>query len=214
VEIDPEAVKKLRALNLKNTVIIERDFLDIDINELACGQKVKIIGNIPYYITAPIIEKTIAERKNISEMYFTAQKEVAERICAGEGSKKYGSLSVFVQFYADACYLFKIGKKAFFPEPRVDSAFIKIVFREGKIKTADKTLFFKIVRGAFKGRRKMLATFLRKFLKISGIGVKELLLEAGVNISARPEGVSIIDFAKISDLVYNKVHNSKFKIQN
>jgi len=179
VEIDGEAIEKLKERNICNLEIINSDFMNFDFGSIKTGLKktIRVIGNIPYYITVPILEKIIDNRNNVRDAYFTVQKEVAERICAPEGSKTYGSLSVFIQYYADAEIIFKIGRKSFFPVPKVDSAFIRLKFRDGKIKVKSEEMFFRLVRGVFGVRRKTLANGLRK--------------------------VFILDFAKISDLLYN-----------
>ena len=163
-----------------------------------------ILTRSPYYITTPIIEKVIESRKYIKDMFLTVQKEVAERIAAPEGSKTYGSLSVFVQFHADAEYLFKIGRKAFFPVPKVDSAFIKISFKDNKIKVKDKKTFFKLVRGGFNQRRKTLANNMKRIFGVNNEKAVKVLEKAGLDGKIRAENVSILDFAKISDLLYNK----------
>lgn len=130
------------------------------------------------------------------------QKEVAERIVANEGTKKYSSLSVFVQFYANAKILFKIGRKAFFPEPEVDSAFIKLDFNKEKMNIKDEELFFKIVHIAFSKRRKKILNNLSKDLKIEKDKIMEIFNELKIKEDSRVEKISIIDFAKISDRIY------------
>lgn len=207
VEIDNEAIEVLaeKLRSYSNLKIIKADFLKIDLkeifNENKC-KKLKIVGNIPYYITAPIIERIIENRELIESAFFTVQKEVAERIVANEGTKKYSSLSVFVQFYANAKILFKIGRKAFFPEPEVDSAFIKLDFNREKINVKDEGLFFKIVHIAFSKRRKKILNNLSKDLKIEKERVMEIFNDLKIKEDSRVEQISIIDFAKISDRIY------------
>jgi len=207
IEIDNEAIKVLleKLKNYNNLKIINADFLKIDLkeifNENNC-KKFKIVGNIPYYITGPIIEKIIRNKELVDSAYLTVQKEVAERIVASEGTKKYGSLSVFVQFYANAKILFKIGKKAFFPEPKVDSAFIKFDFNKGKINVKDEELFFKIVHIAFSKRRKKILNNLSNDLKIKKDKIMEIFNELKIKEDSRVENISIVDFVKISDRIY------------
>ncbi|HDT15680.1 MAG TPA: ribosomal RNA small subunit methyltransferase A [Firmicutes bacterium] len=204
IEIDKEAAEKLRSLDVDNLKIIESDFLKTDFDDIIPEKsRTRIVGNIPYYITTPIIEKIIQNRNRVSELYMTIQKEVAERIAAGEGSKTYGSLSLFVQFYADAEILFKVGKKSFFPVPDVDSAFIKITFKDNKMKVKDEETFFRLTRGGFQQRRKMLANNIKRVFRMEQAEVEAVMEKAGLDPKARAEDVSILDFAKLSDMVYN-----------
>ena len=205
IEVDKEAVEKLKEEygSNSNLEIINEDFLGFDISSNIQHPTFNIVGNLPYYITTPIIEKLIQNREHISEAYLTVQKEVAERITAGEGSKTYGSLSVFVQFYSDAEYLFKIGKKAFFPVPKVDSAFIRIKFRKNKVKVKSEELFFRLVRGGFNQRRKTFVNNIKRVFKISHEEALSLVNKAKISPKARAEALSILDFAKLSDLLYN-----------
>ncbi len=209
VEIDKEAINKLKEKikNTGNLVIIHNDFLKINFKDLYKKEnfkgKILIVGNIPYYITGPIIEKIIENREIINEAYLTVQKEVAKRIVAKEGSKDFGNLSVFVQFYCDSEILFKIDRKAFYPVPEVDSAFIRLKPADEKYKVKDKELFFRIIKIAFSQRRKMLINNLSEGLNISKEEVKNILTDMKLPLNIRAEQVSIIDFTKISDIICN-----------
>ncbi|MFP4465786.1 MAG: 16S rRNA (adenine(1518)-N(6)/adenine(1519)-N(6))-dimethyltransferase RsmA [Candidatus Goldiibacteriota bacterium] len=213
VELDCKVLPKLRTALEKadNVEIVNADFLKVDIRKYALhGKKIRIAGNVPYYITTPIIEKAIENRGIVRDMFLTVQKEVALRIAAKEGGKDYGSLSVFVQYYADAELLFKISKKAFFPEPKVDSAFIMIDFEKGKsIKPNDEKTFFRLVRGGFNQRRKTLANNMRRVFEIKQPDAEAALKKADLDPKVRAEDVSILDFAKLSDIVYNVKNDIK-----
>ncbi len=212
VEIDKDAIEKLKekTSEYNNLKIIHGDFLELDIKKLYeeqkfdLNQKFLVAGNIPYYITGPIIEKIIENRKIIDCAYLTIQKEVAERIVAKEGSKKYGTLSVFVQFYSEPHILFQINRKAFFPEPKVDSAFIKLILKQNEPQIKDHILFFKIVKAAFSERRKKVVNNLSKSLKISKNDIAEILNNLKIPLNVRAENISLVDFIRIFDNIYEK----------
>ena len=206
MELDREAIEKLkeRTLDKDNIEIVHGDFLEQDLRRFYSGQKLKIIGNIPYYITAPIIEKLIENRDIIDKAWLTVQKEVAERIVSKEGSKVYGSLSIFVQYYADASLVFKIGRKAFFPVPDVDSAFIELDFNKKKpLDIKDEKIFFRLTRSGFGQRRKMLSNNIKREFKFDAVQIKKLLKAAGIAENARAEDVSVEKFAVLSNSIQN-----------
>lgn len=208
IEVDNEAINimKEKFKDIKNLEIINCDFLKFDLGRYLEGinRKVKVAGNIPYYITAPIIEKIIENRNFVSSTFLTVQKEVAERIVAKEGSKTYGSLSVFCQFYADVKILLKIDKKSFFPVPDVDSCFVEFNFeKKQKIKVFDEKLFFRIVRSGFAHRRKMFINNLKKEFNFSQENAIGLLRKAQINEKARAEDISILKFTELSNMLYN-----------
>lgn len=187
-----------------NVQIICEDFLELDlIRALSeCPPKIKAIGNLPYYITTPIIEKLIISRDNFSSIFITVQKEVGERICAKPGTKVYGSFSCFVQFHAKPVALLEIGKRAFYPQPAVDSVFMELsVLPRPPIEVGDTARFFNIIRAAFGKRRKMMLNSLLycASLGLDKSGVAALLERAGIKPTARAEELSLEDFAKISN---------------
>jgi 16S rRNA (adenine1518-N6/adenine1519-N6)-dimethyltransferase len=207
VELDTEAIEKLKekTQGWENLEIVNGDILKTDIKRFYEGKKLRVIGNIPYYITAPIIEKLIENREYVSQIYLTVQKEVAERIVAKEGSKTYGSLSLFVQYYGAASLIFKIGRKAFFPEPDVDSAFIEIDFsKPPQLGVKDEAMFFRLTRSAFAQRRKMLSNNMKREFDFNSEEVKNLLAQAGIPELSRAEDVSIERFARLSNLISGK----------
>jgi 16S rRNA (adenine1518-N6/adenine1519-N6)-dimethyltransferase len=212
VELDPEAIDRLKEKigEPANLEIINYDFLKLDLADVCVNRtshpesRIKVVGNIPYYITAPIIEKLIENKRLISKAWMTVQKEVGDRMAAPEGSKTFGSLSVFCQFHANVKRLLKIDRKSFFPIPEVDSSFMELDFT-GKKPTdvKDEKFFFKIVHAGFSQRRKM---FINNVKRNTGIGVQEAqeaFRAAGIDEKARAEDVSIIKFAELSDVLYN-----------
>lgn len=189
-----------------NVQIICEDFLEVDLDHTLseCPPKIKTIGNLPYYITSPIIEKLMINKDNFSSIFITVQKEVAERMCAGPGGKDYGSFSCFVQFHVTPRILLNICKRAFYPQPAVDSVFMELsVRRQPPVEVADSGRFFTIIRAAFGKRRKTMLNSLCycESLDLDKNGVSALLDRAGIKPSARPEELSLEDFAGIANSV-------------
>jgi 16S rRNA (adenine1518-N6/adenine1519-N6)-dimethyltransferase len=212
VEIDTEAIARLKEKigEPANLEIINADFLELDLKAVCSpltpypSPLIKAVGNIPYYITAPIIEKLIDNKRLISKAWLTVQKEVGDRMAAPEGSKTYGSLSVFCQFNAGVKKLLKIDRKSFFPIPDVDSAFMELDFSGKKpVEVKDDKFFFRIVHAGFSQRRKMLINNVKRELDITAEAALSAFKQAGIGEKARAEDVSIIDFAKLSDILYN-----------
>ncbi|SCA63464.1 Ribosomal RNA small subunit methyltransferase A [Chlamydiales bacterium SCGC AG-110-M15] len=170
---------------------------DVLRQHLRVGQKVKIVSNLPYHLTTPIVTKLSCMHDLISTVVVMVQNEVAQRMVADPGSRVFGSLSVFLQFYADVTYGFKVSNRCFSPAPKVDSAIVKL-----KLKTPPKVScedgFFRLVRRAFQQRRKMLRSSLRELYSsdiiISALG------EAGLNVESRPERLSVNDFIHLYEL--------------
>lgn len=192
VEIDKELLKISQEVlkPFPNISFVAKDILKIKLDELSLGRRYKIIGNLPYYITSPIIER-ILEADNKPELaVLMVQKEVAERMAASPGTKKYGSFSIFVQFYAEARIHSFVSKSSFLPWPEVGSAIVVIKpHKTPKYPVKDKRIFFDIVHAAFQQRRKMLRNSLAKF------NVKN----SGLDLNRRPETLSIEEFAALAD---------------
>ena len=185
-----------------NTKIIYEDVLKVDLKELIkteCkGLNVKIVANLPYYVTTPIIAKLIESELPIQSISLMVQKEVAQRIVAKAHTKDYGSLSLFVQFYAEAKILMKVPKTVFMPQPKVDSAVINLKLRE-KLPQANKENYFHLVRAAFSKRRKTLINALSSFgLDIEKEELREALKRAGIEETTRGEDLSMEDYIRLS----------------
>ncbi|OGB87893.1 ribosomal RNA small subunit methyltransferase A [candidate division WOR-1 bacterium RIFCSPLOWO2_02_FULL_46_20] len=196
IEIDKELLKISKdVLKLFHNISFEpKDILKIDLHELALGRKYKIIGNLPYYITAPIIEKILEAKDKAELAVLMVQKEVAERMAEAPGSKKYGSFSVFVQYHAEVKLNSFVSKSSFLPWPEVGSALVVLKpHQTPKYKVKDEKLFFDIVHAAFQQRRKQLSNSLSEF-KIEGIDI---------DLSRRPETLGIDEFVKITNYCYN-----------
>lgn len=175
------------------------DFLEANLNEILKKDKeYKVVANIPYYITSPIINKLLEVKENISEIYIMVQKEVGERLTNTEGNKNRGVFTNIVQFYAQSEYLFTINKEKFNPVPKVDSAFIKFkIYKDKKYENLiDQDLLIKYVKAAFVNKRKNIVNNY-KLISID----KDLTIEALRYIkkeaSARAEELSVSDFIQL-----------------
>jgi len=203
-----EKVQRLIAIELDNALYgkLTVKLAGYDNIELVCGDALeyqyenlpafKVVANIPYYITTPIIFRLLDARKNLQSMTLTIQKEVAERIAAEPGGKDYGVLSIMVQYYADSSLQFIIPKEAFRPSPKVDSAVVHMrILDKPSVAVRDEKLFFRIVRTTFSQRRKMLSNSLKKVHE----DVAEWLHKAGIDPHRRPETLSMEEFARLAD---------------
>ena len=189
VEIDSESVEYLNE-NYPQLPVYGEDFLKMNLTDKFNNESVCILGNFPYNISTQIVFKIIEDRIRIPEMCGMIQKEVAERICAKEGSKIYGILSVLTQAYYNAEYLFTVNENVFNPPPKVKSGVIRLTrFRE-KLEV-DEKLFFTIVKTAFNQRRKTLRNAL-KSLNISQHEIDENLL------NLRAEQLSVAQFIELT----------------
>ena len=198
VEIDRDLEKILRKKfdgNPKYTLVMN-DVLETDLKEYV-GAGTKVVANIPYYITSPIINKLIENRDVIDEIYIMVQKEVAERICAKKG-KERSVLTLAVEYFGEAEYLFTIPKEAFTPIPKVDSAFMSIkLYKDDKYKKlVAEDIFFKYVKAAFANKRK---TLLNNFtsLGMSKDELRVVLNEVGIKETERAENLTIEDFINL-----------------
>lgn len=203
LEIDPElcGILKENTKTHPNVKIINEDILKFNIRKYfgKLRDKIKVVGNIPYYITTPIIEHMFEYRNKIATIFITTQREFAERITALSGSKKYGSLTCFVQYYAEPKILFSIKKNSFVPAPKVDSCLIRLKIREvPAVKVMDEQLFFKIVRGAFNQRRKTLRNSLASIVKPEQLFLYFIMHNIDPNI--RPEDLNLPDFANLANI--------------
>lgn len=198
VEIDRDLEKILIRKFEKNPKfnLIMQDVLTVDFDE-QIGEKVKVVANIPYYITSPIINKLLENRKYIDEIYIMVQKEVAERICAKSG-KERSVLTLAVEYFGDAEYLFTIPKDCFEPVPKVDSAFMSIKVRKenSHIENVSEDVFFKYVKASFSNKRKTLLNNLSS-LGIAKDSLREMLEKAGIDGKRRAETLSIDEFINL-----------------
>jgi len=200
VEIDNRASEilssKFQSLNLIND-----DFLDIDLQKLYNAKsKLRIVGNIPYNITSPILFKLINNNEFVSDAVLMVQFEVAKRITGKIGTKDYGILAVLIKYFCDARLCFKISPNVFHPRPKVYSAIIHLFFKSGVLTGGKKELFIKIVKTSFGKRRKTLKNSLS-----NGIFEKLNFSNSGINLSLRAEQLSIDDFVNLTNFAFDNL---------
>jgi len=216
-ELISQRVKKIYALEIdarlhlalseslakcQNIQIMHQDILKFDLAKFVKGHKIKgklkVFGNIPYYISSPIIEQLLKFRAYLSAIFITTQKEFAVRLASAPGSKDYGSFSCFVQYYALPKILFQISKNCFKPSPKVDSSFLELKIREKPaVSVKDEGLFFRVIRAAFGQRRKTLRNSLSSL--VSEESLHKFFTESGLDIKVRPERLSLKDFALLAN---------------
>ena len=161
--------------------------------------RVVIVGNLPYSVSKPILERLVAARTAVSEMVLTLQKEVAERVAAGPGSKRYGALSVLTQLYCDARLALAIPPGAFRPPPKVDSAVLHLrVLAAPRVPVGDEGRFHRLVKAAFGQRRKTLANALAGGLGVSAVTARQWLAAAGIDPGRRAETLSLEEFSRLN----------------
>ena len=208
VELDEEAIKELKKLNAPNLEIIHNDILKTDLSELS-EKEFKVVANIPYYITSPIIAHLLGEiddlnnknRSKISEIILMVQEEVAYRMCADENSpaKQYGLLTILSQFWADVEILRTVGRKSFYPSPKVNSAIVRLkVLKEPRLKLSDYSHFKRTIKASFAQRRKNLKNCL-----LNGGFLRENIMPAfkklNIDENIRGEKLSIEKFGQLSE---------------
>ncbi|MGE9516034.1 MAG: 16S rRNA (adenine(1518)-N(6)/adenine(1519)-N(6))-dimethyltransferase RsmA [Solitalea-like symbiont of Acarus siro] len=195
IDIDLESINYLKdKFKIINNNILYGNFLEINLQELFKGRQVSIIGNFPYNISSQIIFTILDQYKFVNAVVGTFQYEVAERISSGPNSKKYGIISVLTQVYYDASMLFAIGKENFYPQPKVESAVIKLVRREKPLVDEQDWGFFKqLVKASFLHRRKTLRNNLKIF-DLSKVINKEIL-------NLRAENLSLEDYINLAKIL-------------
>ncbi len=185
--------------------LVKADVLSLDLNaliqeEFADCERVKVVANLPYYITTPIIMHLLEQKISISDIVVMIQKEVADRLSADLGGKAYGALTVSAQFYADIEQCFKVPRGVFIPQPNVDSAVIRLQIRQTPpVALHSDDVFFKVVKAAFAQRRKTLLNTLSHNLKIDKPTITQTLESVGIAPSQRAEQLSIKDFGTIAN---------------
>lgn len=173
------------------------DALRFDFSTLVTNnEKLRVIGNLPYNISTPLMFHLLDNAAIIEDMHFMLQKEVVERICAAPGSKKYGRLSVMMQYYCATEMLFEVPPESFEPAPQVTSAIVKLVpHQHPPVQVNDVTKLNKVVTGAFSQRRKTLRNSLKKLID------EQDIIKLGINPTARAETLTLADFAGLSNIL-------------
>ncbi|MGH7198562.1 MAG: ribosomal RNA small subunit methyltransferase A, partial [Candidatus Omnitrophota bacterium] len=185
--------------------LIEKDALKVELDrELGEEGPVKVIGNIPFNITSPLLEWLVSQRRFVREAVLTVQWEVAQRLGARPGTKAWGALTLFVQVYSEVRVLRRIGRSHFFPPPNVDSAVIRLVFSEiPRIAAGDEEIFFFLIHRAFQKRRKTILNALKdeSSRDLNRAALTEILGKAGIHPVRRPETLSIEEWAGLAALI-------------
>ncbi|MCC0654447.1 16S rRNA (adenine(1518)-N(6)/adenine(1519)-N(6))-dimethyltransferase RsmA [Clostridioides sp. ES-S-0001-03] len=212
IEIDRNLIPILKDTlsDLENIEVINQDILKVDIQELIKdklnGGPVKLVANLPYYITTPIVMKFLEEDIPVTDIVVMVQKEVADRMNAVPSTKDYGALSIAVQYYCETEIVAKAPRHMFIPQPNVDSTVIGLHVRaEKKYDVHNEELFFKTVKASFGQRRKTLLNSLGGLGFLNKDEIREILKEANIDEKRRGETLSIEEFAVLSNIVNTKV---------
>ncbi|CAG7839179.1 16S rRNA methyltransferase [Clostridium novyi B str. ATCC 27606] len=207
VELDSNLIPILQEelKEFDNFQLIHKDALKINFKELIGDEKsVKVVANLPYYVTTPIIARLLKEGYNFKSLTIMIQKEVAERIASEPNCKEYGALSILVQYYCDTRIIRKVPPACFIPQPKVDSIIIRLDrLDEPRVKVQDKELFFKIVRQSFNMRRKTLRNAIKSLGFISSDKIEKVFNDANIDPRRRGETLTLEEFGKLADSVYN-----------
>lgn len=216
VEIDSHLIPILEETlaEYNNISILHADILKTDLIKVLEQYKeingkprtgVKVIGNLPYYITTPIIMKLLEDAVPVDSITIMMQKEVADRIKSGPGTKAYGALSVAVQYYCTVASVASVPKEVFVPQPKVDSAVIRLDLRKEKaVKLTSESVFFAVVKSGFGQRRKTLLNSLTGVMGKTKEEISKALTEAGIDPIRRAETLSIEEFASLSNIIAKK----------
>jgi 16S rRNA (adenine1518-N6/adenine1519-N6)-dimethyltransferase len=210
VEIDKKLIPVLNETlkEFENVEIIQEDILKLDIiklleKEMFCN--FKIVANLPYYITTPIIMGFLEMDLDIEKMVFLIQKEVGERLCAAPGTKAYGSLSIAAQFYADVEIEFLVPAQVFMPKPKVDSIVVSMKKKkEPDLIVDNRQMFFEIVKAGFNNRRKTLINSLTTNTNFTKEQVLQALNDCGISPGIRGEALTGQEFAQLANYLNNQ----------
>lgn len=197
-----------------NVTVINDDILKVDINRLAqeknAGKPIKVVANLPYYITTPIIMGLFESHVPIDSITIMVQKEVADRMQVGPGTKDYGALSLAVQYYAEPKIVVNVPPSCFMPQPKVGSAVIRLTrHATPPVEVQDEKLMFSLIRASFNQRRKTLANGLNNFpaIALSKEEIQACIEELGVPVTVRGEALTLQQFARLSNIIYE--HKNK-----
>lgn len=215
VEIDKKLIPILEDTlsEYDNVTIINEDILKVDIAKLAAdknaGRPIKVVANLPYYITTPIIMGLFESHVPIDSITVMVQREVADRMQTGPGSKDYGALSLAVQYYARPEIVANVPPECFLPRPSVGSAVIRLVKHTvNPVTVKDEALMFKLIRASFNQRRKTLANGLNNSSEITlpKQVITEAVEELGKGAAVRGESLTLAEFAELADIIYSKLN--------
>jgi len=222
VEIDRRLIPVLKETlkDYSNVSIINGDILKLNVQEELAAVvaskggsfspgNLKIVANLPYYITTPVVMTLLESGIRVKTMVFMVQKEVADRMRANPGGKDYGALSVAVQYYSKPSVVMEVPPQSFIPQPDVNSTVIKLdVYEKPPVELLDKDQFFRVVKAAFGQRRKTLVNALNNagYINLDKEQIKGLLSKTGIGENQRGETLSIEQFAQLSNFIYDIKH--------
>lgn len=218
VEIDKSLIPILQDTlsSYDNVTVLNEDILKVDINRLVQeknnGKPIKIVANLPYYITTPIIMGLFESHIPVTNITVMVQKEVADRMQSGPGSKDYGALSLAVQYYAKPYIAANVPPNCFMPRPNVGSAVIRLTLHEQTpVEVKNEKLLFQIIRASFNQRRKTLANGLNNSpeIHVAKDIISESIQELNLTPSIRGEALTLDQFAKLSNIIYDKMQEIK-----
>lgn len=218
VELDTKLMPILKDTlgSYDNVEIINQDILKTDVNELieknmnVGGKelsKVRIIGNLPYYITTPIIMKLLEDGVKADSITVMMQKEVADRLKAKAGSKGCGAISAAVQYHCEVSEVVEVSKEVFVPQPKVDSAVLRLDIRKEKpVKLKSEEMFFQCIKAGFAQRRKTMLNSLTGLAGLNKEEINEILSSIGIDGIRRGETMTLQEFAMLANAVYDRGH--------
>ena len=199
IDLDLKNILLDKFKNNNNVKIIWDDFLNRNIKEDIReynNKNIYVIANIPYYITTPIVEKIIESGVDISKVVIMVQKEVGDRFGAKPGSKNYGSITVFLNYFYDIKELFIVSKNCFTPRPNVDSVILSLEKKDNKKKVKDEKIFFKLIRDSFQYKRKTLKNNLKNYDLVK---IEEVLKKYNLDLTVRAESLDLDIFIEMSN---------------
>jgi 16S rRNA (adenine1518-N6/adenine1519-N6)-dimethyltransferase len=210
IELDSDLIPILNEelKEFDNFELIHKDALKVDFNDIIGDEKsVKVVANLPYYVTTPIIAKLLNEGYNFKSLTVMIQKEVGERIAAKPNTKEYGALSILVQYYCDADIIRKVAPSSFIPQPKVESVVVRLnKLSKPSVEVKDEKLFFRLSREAFNMRRKTLWNAVKN-LSLGSEIMEAAFEKANIDSKRRGETLSLQEFANLANAVYDLTHN-------
>lgn len=208
IEIDTKLLPLLEETlaDFDNIKIINKDVLEVDLNALIAEEfgdmPVMVCANLPYYITSPIIMKLLEDRIPVENITVMVQKEAAQRICAKEGSRDAGAISLAVNYYAQPTVCFNVSPGSFFPPPKVTSSVIRLdISKQPKVQPKSEKNMFRLIRAAFTQRRKTFVNSTSATLGISKADIEAALTQIGEKPMVRPEQMTLEQFCALSDIL-------------
>ncbi len=213
IEIDRKLIPILEETlqDYDNVEVINADILKVDLQQIIEERgfkKAKMVANLPYYITTPIIMNVLENNLNIETITVMIQKEVAKRMSAKEGTKDYGSLTLAVQYYSEPYLVANVPQNCFKPRPNVDSAVIRLTKKEKKdVDVSDEQLMFEVIKIAFSQRRKTLLNCIFNSTKFnfSKEEIEQILIQSELDVKIRGEKLTIYDFARLTEVIKSKI---------